>query len=248
MKRFLIFLLSGFILWTGCTRQPENYQAILPSPEFDIHLYFNLFNGHPYYMVYHYDQKIFDWSALGFTPDHGALFNEKMSLVDNHSNISASIEGKGQGENYFSNRQFNALTIHLQSAEDKSVDYFLDFRTFKGGMAFRYRFENDELMTRLLKFESSGFVLDGPNQHQHGDSSVNASTIMKLPLELMSDQNYRISILESDVVPGTMYLEKLDGNEPAYISKIVTDQSAEPWDQLATPWRIILISKNELNE
>jgi len=255
MKRFLIFPFLGFLLWAGCNKSNDNYQAILPSPDFDIHLYFNLFNGHPYYLVYWYDQKIFDWSALGFKLASGSYLNEHMIWVENPEDEKSPKEELDSSSNFFSDIKYNSLSVHLISEHVKEIGYIIDFRTFKDGLAFRYRFNSIADKNALAASESSEFDFDIRNQgwkiNPELETPYAMESVLDLPMEFISDQQFSVRIFEiGDEKYPAMKLKQNDVRIPTYTTDIDNNkQSNEVQDDvLSTPWRILLISKKKSDE
>lgn len=252
MKRLLVLSLLSVLLWSGCKHTASDFEAILPSPAFDIHLYFNLFNGHPYYMVYHYDQKVFEWSALGFLPDSGVSLNSQLELVERVRTDQKRAAQEEADNGYFAHKKFNSLSVRLQSVLQPQQAYTIEFRTFKGGAAYRYHFPNADLKKEVEQFERSEFVLDTntlawkafPRQ----DSTEHEQVTFPLPFDLHAN-GYRLSILSDDTTAHGLRL-KTSLTEPFRLvsqpgNNQNTERSANP---LKTAWRIILISKDGANE
>lgn len=252
MKRFLVFSFLSIFLWSGCHQSTRNFEAILPSPGFDIHLYFNLFNGHPYYMLYHYDQKVLEWSALGFIPEDGTPLNEQLVMT---GRVTRHLEPDGEEAlpEYVGQQKYNSLYINLESTLQPDQGYAMEFRVFRGGMAFRYHFPSASLKEQVAGYEHSEFIFSqtdpvGESSTLH-DSLGGLQASFPLPFELVNSNGYHMTILGEPSDTSHLRL-KASLETPFKLVTQVDDEAGHVATEnaLTGPWRVILISKTESNE
>ena len=160
MKHQLAYFLTILFLVAACGRKKDNYEATLPSPDFDIHLYFSLFKGNPYYMVYHGKEKVLAWSALGFYAEGGREMKGGMVLADEFGGDDADSKQEKEPTAFFSDLKYNSLTVPLRSKTSADMAFAIEFRTFNTGIAYRYRFESTASLQRLAVREASEFNFD----------------------------------------------------------------------------------------
>lgn len=247
MRRKVEFYLLGVLILFSCSQQKDQHKAILPSPDFDIHLYFNLYDGYPYYMVYHYNQKVVEWSLLGFSPEQGPAFNENMQIESQITNkIELEYNGRAN-EEFWIGKLFNSISFELISAEIPGISYFIDFRAYDGGVAYRYRFPERDIMETIGVFESSEFNLnqagmqwDIETRQGMGDSTDQS---LILPMSILSQNSYKVIVAETSDHDHAQLIQA-DKKIPSFIIKTDPNGSGLDFSSLVTPWRVLIISKN----
>lgn len=251
MNRIFIFLFVSLFILAGCNRYSENHQAVLPSPGFDVHVYFNLFNGNPYYMVYYEGQKIIKWSLIGFSDGAGISAKDKMLLAGDIGEAGSAMGNPGETDSLFNQLKFNIRKIRLVSALDHEADYTIEFRAFEGGLAFRYCFDSPEDKSVFVAHEATQIKFDDAENiwqvNALADSLGASADQFPVPVEVVSDHHHSVLISEANGYGSPMILLPTEEN-PYHFNirdeKIGTDQQ----NGLTTPWRVILISNNVSHE
>lgn len=252
MRRYFVFLLFSIFLWMSCGRDQDDQVKVLPSPTFDIHLYFNLFKGNPYYMVYVHNDIVVNWSSLGFNPSMGTKFNENMIEVDPDASADSWAENEDSSNEFFTDVRFNTLAVQLVSTVDSTVNYTIEFRSFTGGIAFRYRFEQPGDRARLMPWEASEINFSDPGrivqESRLSDSTEVSPFIFDLPLELITDKSHHIQIMEDPLPEFPGMKLKQDTTQELRFTTFIKNDVRDGEAKLSTPWRIVLLTKTETNE
>lgn len=245
---FYIFLVIGL---TACNRDSENYQAILPSPDFDIHLYFELYRGYPYYMAYFEDQRIFDWSVMGFNLNEEVSLDREMQRLD-PDEVLNPVEVMPDTMDFFSDRSYNSLIVYLASANNRAAGYTIEFRTFKNGFAFRYHLFPELNPESVFSKEITEFALTQRKQFSLADKSDGTSAIAvneyDLPVRFLSNQKEDIEISElNGEHPYRMQLIQKKEKPNVFLTSVKRSESVEayPNDSHSTPWRIVWVIKSD---
>ena len=247
MNRNFIFLFVSLLFLAGCNRYSENHQAVLPSPGFDVHVYFNLFNGNPYYMVYYEGRKIIKWSLIGFSNGAGTPVKDKMMLARDIGEAGSATGNPGETDSLFNKLKFNIRKIRLVSALDREAGYTIELRAFEGGLAFRYCFDSQEDKSAFVAHEATQIKFDDAENswqvNARADSLGASADQFSVPVEVVSDDQLSVMISEANGYGSQMVMLPSEEN-PFHFSirdeKIGTDQE----NGLVTPWRVILISNN----
>ncbi len=249
MRLQYLLLLALVLLISACNRDKSNHKAVVPSPGFDVHLYFNLFNGSPFFLVYYEDSKIMNWSRLGFNPSG----NQKMVFEDDNGNAGIGRDNGDGVTSFFRDLKYNERSVRLSYERDPDLAYTIDFRAFNGGVAYRYRFDSQEVRSALLAFEKTEFHFI--DNHTGWEGAAPGDTVptdaFYLPVELMSGQGHSIKIFEDPGVAGPpLQFRQQAGSSTAYSLLYSSGGAVEQAraEALVTPWRIMLISKRKDNE
>ena len=249
MRSHYLLLLAFVVLNSACDSDKSNHKAVVPSPGFDVHLYFNLFNGTPFYLVYYEDAKIMNWSRLGFEPAGG----QEMVFESGNGSAAIGLENGDGGGEFFEGLKFNERTVHLSSKEAPENGYSIDFRAFDGGVAFRYTFDTKEAAKELMVHEMTEFSFydsDTRWEVQAADDTVQ-SDAYPLPVELEADIGLSIRLLEEPITRPSMLQFRAPGESNTDFillhSHMDSEESNNGWP-LVTPWKILLISKSNDNE
>lgn len=245
MSRILVFALLSTLFLASCSQQKNQHEAILPSPDFDIHVYFNLFEGYPYFMVYHKNQKMMDWSLLGFASEKGPSFNENMK-IESQMTRETELEGNITEDDFWLDKFYNSITFELRSTTDPGILYFIDFRAFYGGMAFRYRFSDGETLHSIGQYESSEINLSSKemNWQQVLGSKDSLSGDVLLPATFQSDKNFELVVDETGDEKSAK-LSRYEESEWNFVLETRQKQAGVENNELATAWRVILITPME---
>ena len=252
-RRFLVFF-SLLLTLTACHRQKDSYEAVLPSPDFNVHLYFNLFNGNPYYMVYHGQEKLLAWSILGFRMEGGPDLTTGM-VLDDRSHPAPTEDGS-KGEPFFEGLKYNSLSVRLTAGRKEGMAYTIDLRCFNPGIAFRYRFDSAAAREALALHEATEFTFDTVpgGLRVAGRPDTLAGRVPEefiLPVDLAFGRGEQVTILETDAATPSSLMWMAD---PANRRHFRLDARGGNGNEglnggpPATPWRILVINKTNPDE
>jgi hypothetical protein len=255
MRPHYLFLFVFVLLLSACQRDKHNYKAVVPSPGFDVHLYFNLFNGSPFYLVYYKDTKIMNWSRLGFDPAIDATGDQRMVFGGGNGDAAIGKDCGDGGASFFKDLKYNERSVCLSYEQDTGLAYTIDFRAFNGGVAFRYRFDTESAKRALLRNERTEFNLNDKDisweVRAQADTTRQQQDGYPLPVELMSDRYHTIAISEY-ATPDTQALrvrQQADSSMAFTLLNSALDmEGGGMTGQLSTSWRIMFISNSKNNE
>jgi len=161
MIRNLFFSLILIYLGFACSRSTTNYKATIPSPNAKVHIYFELNNGEPYYMMYFKNEVMIDWSPLGLITEHDSLINE-FYLVEAKSKLTDVPEISDMNQYFNQSDQFNEMLFLLERNTLESGKIGILLRAYDDGISYRYLLfsEDEKNEIRILSEESAfGFTL-----------------------------------------------------------------------------------------
>ncbi len=259
MTKKIFILLGSIPLFFACTNTKDNYKAFLPSPDTKVHIYFNLNNGEPYYMVYYRDETVLDWSPLGF------IFKGNDSLVRNFvvTNTKTSSVNEtwkpvwGQFSSYTNN--YNQLTVSLQEKNNLHRKFDIVFRSYNDGIAFRYEFpEQENLKDVEIQSEETAFRLstDGTAfwevadydsyEHLYNTTPVGSIDSANMPVTIEMKNGVYVSIHEANLTDYAGMTLVRDKEE-----QLKLNCDLVPWPDgikvktktpFITPWRTVQIA------
>jgi hypothetical protein len=260
MKRFVVFFLILLPLLYSCNRPKSNFKLVLPSPDSRIHVYFNLDNGEPYYLVYYKNKIIIDWSLLGVTLKNQIKLSEGLLFVKNraHSNSSNDLLIDKGGLSLTDN--FNEMTVFFEKKSLVKESFSIVFRAYNAGIAICYSFPENEnedkvfIISEETQFDlygnDSDWRISGPVKHAGDSTFISEPGIVEkldLPVNFISTHGLMISISETEVSGyPEMKLRKRTSDKPQYIFQsdelkalefITIDRGVK------APWRTIRLTE-----
>jgi hypothetical protein len=248
-RTILFILLIGAV--SACNDDADNYDAILPSPEFDIHVYFTLYRGYPYYMAYFKEQRIFDWSVMGFQKHKNVLLDREMKRLK-PDEAPMDLERLTEQDEFFSDRPYNSLLVNLQSEKNRDAGYTVEFRAFKNGFAFRYHLFPGMDTESVLSSEATEFALTQRKQFNlSGETdTLNGplSGAYDIPVYFISSQKELVEISELNRDhPHRMHLVREEKKPNVYRTDVKksTGFGMDPGENTITPWRIVRIRNSD---
>jgi glucan 1,4-alpha-glucosidase len=260
MKRLVVFFLIIVPLFYSCNKPKNNFKLVLPSPDSRIHIYFNLDNGEPYYLVYYKNKIIIDWSLLGVTLKNQIKLSEGLFFVKNkaHSNSSNDLLIL-KGDLPLTNN-FNEMTVFFEKKSLAKEPFAIVLRAYNDGIAICYSFPENESEDKVFIItEETQFDLYGndsvwriaESNKPGGDSTyIPESGIVKkldLPLNLISADGLMIAISETEVSGyPEMKLRKRSSDTPQYTvqsDELKASEFIAIDHGVKTPWRTIKITE-----
>ncbi|MCD4732031.1 MAG: glycoside hydrolase family 97 N-terminal domain-containing protein [Bacteroidales bacterium] len=257
MIRDLLLSIILVLFLFSCRNSNSNFEAILPSADSKTHLYFNLNDGEPYYLVYYDNDILIDWSMLGFIIDDTINFYEGL-LVNNVESRSA-LQSK---EDFFSgfNAQletYNEITILLDKIDCIDFQLSIVLRVYNDAVAYKYIFnhvngnrqvkeitELDLYNDLFKKVVVKNTVLTNSSLSTF---SIDETDTLNIPSTFDSDKKYKIDYLHS--ITQDYPLMKLVRRNPGKNEyRLIVADNDEPAISVNSgfeiPWRIIYITNN----
>ena len=251
MKQSVAFIYLLMLL-TGCVPADHSLERVLPSPGSNMSLYFNLNNGDPYYLVYHEDDIVIDWSQMGFS------LNNKMSrenfsicntntdsIPDNDTEILSAVFGEAI---------FNKMEICLNNGFYPGLHMMLQFRIYNSGIAFRYVLNQKEMVFKNFSDETE-FELrtDHLKWDYHRDTlfreinSMQPGDSLLLPAMFRSNTGKTVHVLSMGLqkVNGSNFLVPYDLSKGEFRFRDSFHGNNDNTSGIITPWRIIVIKSND---
>jgi hypothetical protein len=238
---------SLFILFMACTGPKTEFEAVVPSPDSKINLYFNLNDGEPYYLVYYRNLIVLDWSQLGFILNDSISFYDQLSFEEKRTTSSNIVVNQDTKFPFFD--RYNELNLKLRAANRQN--FSVQLRTFDGGIAFRYQFDvanmpdqinyNDRTEIDLYPTENRIWKYDSGQGFQAALPDT-----LSLPSTFQLDNELIVKVEEYFNDTSSMgYLVKRDPALPEFrfwSDQIPLKSSDDRTSVLSTPWRIIRIN------
>jgi alpha-glucosidase len=259
MTRWInIGIITISILLQSCQELKNNGEWVLPSPDSKIHLYFNLNNGEPYYLVYYEDKIIIDWSLIGLTLQNQVNLTQGLSVCNTESGSKTSnneiplMGGFELGENY------NELKVCLEKTIPSPEHLIIEFRAYNKGIAFRLILQDDNIdasatiPSEQTQFDLYGkgtnwtFVKDTSNYNSDPRADDKQDADLNLPVSFSSSDGMMVTLTEPDP-PGdseTMLIKRDSGSQFFSIMQDEPINSASPIgnNRSGIPWRVIIIN------
>ena len=253
----LLLVIATMIL--SCTRQKQDFNGSVPSPDGRIQVQFILKKGVPYYMVFFRDDIVIDSSSMGFIfRDNDSLLSSL--VVTDHS--TSTFHGKWKpvwGKADTIEDHFNELKVDLKSKGTSPHEFRICFRAYDDGVAFRYIFPGgsgsdsvfiaDEKTEFNVAEKGTAWWIPADfesYEHLYRTTAIEAIDGANTPVTFKLTSGLHLAIHEADLTRyAGMTLKRTEGRE--FISALV------PWPDgdkvkttfpFQTPWRTILISED----
>ncbi|MBN1338883.1 MAG: glycoside hydrolase family 97 protein [Bacteroidales bacterium] len=259
MKKSLVFLLLlAAVFMFSCKRSGSGFQVAIPSPDLTIHIYFALEKGKPFYMVYHKDEIVLDWSPLGYVFAGGDTLSRDLVIAGTESGAHREEWKPVWGQTALCLNEYNEYKIHLREKSGLKRKFSICFRAFNDGFGFRYIFpEQESADSVFITSELTGFNMAGNGtawwipgdfdsyEHLFRTTAISEIDSANTPLTLKLAENRYISIHEADLsnYPG-MTIKRT--GETKFSASLV------PWPDgikvkteapFVSPWRTVQIAE-----
>ncbi|MCD4735249.1 MAG: glycoside hydrolase family 97 protein [Bacteroidales bacterium] len=157
-KILVVMLLSLTGILFSCKNSSEK-MFTLPSPDLKIHLYFTVEDGEPYYQVYHRNELVVEWSALGFVFEGNDTLKYNLSIEDTETGTYSERWKPAWGQFSHYKNQYNFFKVILKEDNGSERKFGIEFRAFNDGIAFRYNFtesgfpDSVKILSELTEFD-----------------------------------------------------------------------------------------------
>lgn len=122
----------------SCNNPKTSTQLVLPSPDSNTHIYFNLNDGEPYYLVYHKGKKIIDWSLLGLELQNKYDFSHDLTLIKTASVSHNSGETRELEGGFSIIQDYNELKLFLLKSSMPEFSIQIVLKTYNNGIGIMY--------------------------------------------------------------------------------------------------------------
>lgn len=242
---------------SSCKNPTSSFERILPSPDAKKHLYFNLNNGEPYYLLYYENHILIDWSMLGFVFDETIKLNEGL-LVENVETRTSRQNAEDNFPEIESNLDvYNEMTIFLSKEDNTDLQLSIVLRIYNNAVAFKYEFnfsggKRNIIETTELDLYNNFFQKVVVKDSIHEDLAISEIPVeevdtLSLPATFISKEFLRIDYLESfsSDYP-SMQLVRRTPSQSEFQMRYTNSNSLEIEvnSGFETPWRIIYVTNN----
>jgi len=250
----LIFRNTGvffyLILLISCSGPNTEFEAVIPSPDSKINLYLNLNDGEPYYLVYYRDLIVLDWSQMGFSLDDSVSFYDQLGIEEKRTTSSNIVVNQDADFPFFD--RYNELKLKLRTANRQK--FWIQLRTFDGGIAFRYQFDIADMPDQFKytdRTEIDLYATENRNWKYYSEQEFQAAIPDTINLPSAFQLNDELIVKVEEYSEDSSLSGYLVRRDPALNEfRIWSDQNPlqrddDSYSGLFTPWRIIRI--NEIN-
>ncbi len=259
--KFLVLLGFFVLLIGGCVQKQE---MNVTSPDGKVSVLFDLIEGVSHYSVAYSGVAIIEPSSLGFQLKNAPPIRNDLKVIgtvrDTYDQTWKPVWGKRSEIRNF----YNQLTVNLQEREPPSRKVDLVFRVYDDGVAFRYRFPEQESLAELaIESEDTSFNFSDndtcyalqlgsfttPYEREFDKiflEDIDLESIIGLPLLLQTSSCW-MAVTEANLTDyAGMYLspaEKKSRNLVSRLSPLPGDQDLTVLASVphSTPWRVLMI-------
>lgn len=257
MIRDLLFCCLLVLFIASCSDSSSNYEMILPSSDAKTHLYFNLNEGEPYYLVYYNNDILIDWSMCGFVIDDTISFCEGL-VVKN----SESTTGSQSNDEVFLDLDtllgtYNEINIQLENPTYVDIKMSVVFRVYNQVVAYKY-FLNGLLdqhhVKEITEFDLyqdrfTKVLLNEKIEHDSISSRlipIENIEYLDLPATFISEEGFELVFLQSEAKGDSQ--KKLKRRIPGKSEYLLENDEIQTNGSIfETSWRIIYFS-SKLNK
>lgn len=259
MKKSLLFFFSlPLILFYSCGGPGSGDQISIPSPDLGIHIYFTLENGKPFYMVYHKDDIVVNWSPLGFVFRNNDTISDYLVITGTESGAFSEEWTPVWGQTALCLNQYNEYTVHLKERSGNKRNFSVVFRAFNDGIAFRYIypvqgngdsiFIMDELTGFNIASDGTAWWIPGDfesYEHLYRTTKVSEIDSANTPVTLSLAENRYISVHEANLTnyPGMTLKRVGSTNFRASLVPWPDGVKVKVKAPFVSPWRTLQIEE-----
>ncbi len=256
MFRASLFSTVLILLFSSCQNSYNNFETILPSPDSKKHLYFNLNEGEPYYLLYFEDHILVDWSKLGFLIDDTIKLNEGLLKKNIETRTSSFSEEYALPKGIeLDLATFNEMTITLDKQDYPGIQVSLVMRIYDNAVVFKYNLNFKGGNRTVQEITELDFYKNLFREVEIEKITINEISKIELPIEevdtlflpttFISNESYKLEYLES-VSPDYPKMKLLKRTpDKAEFQMKYADDSVEKINVktgFETPWRIVYIT------
>ncbi len=234
------------VLLVSCKKPKDNFEVIIPSPNGQLQLHFNLYNGEPYYLVYLDDEIIVSWSLLGFNNGNMAKSIPMEKNLQENLIITNTVPVTSEDyTNLISDEKYNSLKVSLQNKEDQKLKYEVLFLIYNEKIIFWYEYEKElkTLQTNLI--EHTELDLSLKNKSWHLADTISMNDTLYTPVKFNSDLGIDLIFSEfnSKKNNGTYLLQR----EGSISEFLIAEKSLDVADIRTNQSTIVKTTKNSIH-
>lgn len=165
MKNFSDILLTSvfaiYFVLTGCERNVDSVETSSPDAKIKI-IFFLSDVGRAGYLINYSERRVIDSSFIGFDFQGDDSFKENFEIINSYSSSSDETWKTVWGEQRFIRDNYNELKVELKEKSEEGRTFYVAFRIFNDGVAFRFEFpEQNYLKALTILDENTQFKLTG---------------------------------------------------------------------------------------
>ncbi len=255
MKNFAqFFLILAFLFTLSCQKNTE----IVTSPDGNLHLTFQLRNGHPFYAIEYQSKKVILPSGLGFKLKDATDLLGPFKMIKKQTKTFDQTWHPVWGTDKNIRNQYNEMRILLKEKKATNRRMTIVFRMFNDGLGFRYEFPRQQNLKKVqITSEETYFKLTGgkawwiPGNYESYEFLYHHTPLAQCdscatPFTVETNNGLYISLHEAALYDyAGMTLQRSSHDSTLFKSKLV------PWPDgikvktqtpFKTPWRTIMIA------
>jgi len=165
MKNFSDILLTSvfaiYFVLTGCERNVDSVETSSPDAKIKI-IFFLSDVGRAGYLINYSERRVIDSSFIGFDFQGDDSFKENFEIINSYSSSSDETWKTVWGEQRFIRDNYNELKVELKEKSEEGRTFYVAFRIFNDGVAFRFEFpEQNYLKALTILDENTQFKITG---------------------------------------------------------------------------------------
>lgn len=259
MIRVSILSILLVLFFTSCRNSNNNFETILPSPDSKKHLYFNLNDGEPYFLLYYEKHILVDWSRLGFVVDDSINLSDGLVFDNIVTRTSTQSEDDlfPVTDDGFS--VFNEMIVYLAKPGNTHIQISVVLRIYDNAVAFKYIFNHlpgERKAKEITELDLHNNIF---NKALISNTDLNEASFFELPLEDIDTLGFPATFISEEAFE-LEYMESISNKYPsmelirrtpdrAEFKMIYSDdkiQNVQINKNFETPWRIIYITNNPI--
>ncbi|MCB0804328.1 MAG: glycoside hydrolase family 97 N-terminal domain-containing protein [Bacteroidales bacterium] len=252
MKITLIPVFLLLILVGGCSRNTGSFEMVLPSPDSNTILYFNLNNGEPYYLVYYKNEIIIGWSNIGLKTSTTDLTNDLQKCETGQQDEQMRTFPDAD-QDVTLDAPFNKLEICLESNKYPASGITLVFRCYNNMVRFAVSGFFNEEEKNITDF--TNFELQKSNESWYLQTDSTAQPVDALaenveigcPANFYKNANFKIKISTAgEIMHKSDCMKALgESHEYQFCTGISEKYKTAENYIYSTQWKVIQIIEND---
>ena len=163
MIKSSVTLLILTIIVSSCGLNNNQFKVSSPDNKLEVEFLINI-NGKSGYIVNFSNKRVIDTSYFSFDFQNQKSFGTNLEIVNTTTSTFDETWETVWGEQRFIRNNYNELKVELKEISEKGRKYFIVFRVFNDGVAFRFEFPKQEnLKDVVILDENTQFKLTGDN-------------------------------------------------------------------------------------
>jgi glucan 1,4-alpha-glucosidase len=159
IKVIIVFAASLILL--ACSSSPTHLNVSSPDKEIDLQFIINQ-KSQAGYLIEYKNKLVIDTSYFGFDFEDEKQFGNNLEVINSSTSSFDETWETVWGEQKYVRNNYNELKVELKEKGDSGRRYFIIFRVYDDGVAFRFEFPHQEnLKDVVIVDENTQFKLTG---------------------------------------------------------------------------------------